>query len=77
MARTPYSRFLNFEGQRLLQSFGAEVRIVHANDLPPPNDAPETHPKAQEFRGNAVVGGAAVHLSGAPKRNVGGDESPN
>ncbi|SMQ68419.1 arsenical resistance protein ArsH [Devosia lucknowensis] len=45
-----YSRFLTFEAQRLLEAFGAEVRIYHANGLPLPNDAPDTHPKVQELR---------------------------
>ena len=45
-----YSRFLTFEGQRLLEAFGAEVRVFHANGLPLPNDAPDTHPKVQELR---------------------------
>jgi arsenic resistance protein ArsH len=45
-----YSRFLTFEAQRLLEAFGAEVRIFHANGLPLPNDAPDTHPKVEELR---------------------------
>lgn len=45
-----YSRLLTFEGQRLLEAFGAEVRVFHANGLPLPNDAPDTHPKVQELR---------------------------
>ncbi|MET3901097.1 arsenic resistance protein ArsH [Devosia sp. UYZn731] len=45
-----YSRFLTFEGQRLLEAFGAEVRVFHASGLPLPNDAPDTHPKVQELR---------------------------
>jgi arsenic resistance protein ArsH len=45
-----YSRFLTFEAQRLLEAFGAEVRVFHANGLPLPNDAPDTHPKVQELR---------------------------
>ncbi len=45
-----YSRLLTFEAQRLLEAFGAEVRIFHANGLPLPNDAPDTHPKVQELR---------------------------
>ncbi|WP_172122162.1 arsenical resistance protein ArsH [Devosia sp. 919] len=45
-----YSRFLTFEAQRLLEALGAEVRIFHANGLPLPNDAPESHPKVQELR---------------------------
>ena len=34
-----YSRFLTFEAQRLLEAFGAEVRVFHANGLLLPNDA--------------------------------------
>lgn len=45
-----YSRLLTFEAQRLLEAFGAEVRVFHANGLPLPNDAPDTHPKVQELR---------------------------
>jgi len=45
-----YSRLLTFEAERLLEAFGAEVRIFHANGLPLPNDAPEDHPKVQELR---------------------------
>lgn len=45
-----YSRFLTLEAQRLLEAFGAEVRIFHASGLPLPNDAPDTHPKVQELR---------------------------
>ena len=45
-----YSRLLTFEAQRLLEAFGAEVRVFHANGLPLPNDAPDDHPKVQELR---------------------------
>lgn len=45
-----YSRFLTVEGQHLLEAFGAEVRLFHANGLPLPNDAPDDHPKVQELR---------------------------
>lgn len=45
-----YSRFLTLEAQRLLEAFGAEVQVFHANGLPLPNDAPDTHPKVQELR---------------------------
>jgi arsenic resistance protein ArsH len=45
-----YSRLLTLEAQRLLETFGAEVRIFHANGLPLPNDAPDTHIKVQELR---------------------------
>jgi len=45
-----YSRLLTFEAQRLLEALGAEVRVFHANGLPLPNDAPDTHPKVQELR---------------------------
>ena len=45
-----YSRLLTFEARRLLEAFGAEVRVFHANGLPLPNDAPDTHPKVRELR---------------------------
>ncbi len=45
-----YSRLLTFEAKRLLEAFGAEVRVFHANGLPLPNDAPDDHPKVQELR---------------------------
>lgn len=45
-----YSRFLTLEAQRLLESFGAEVRVFHPHGLPLPGDAPENHPKVQELR---------------------------
>ena len=45
-----YSRLLTLEAHRLLEAFGAEVRIFHANGLPLPGDAPDDHPKVQELR---------------------------
>ena len=45
-----YSRFLTLEAARLLETFGAEVRIFNPSGLPLPDDAPETHPKVQELR---------------------------
>jgi arsenic resistance protein ArsH len=45
-----YSRFLTLEAQRLLDAMGAETRVFHANGLPLPNDAPDTHHKVQELR---------------------------
>ena len=45
-----YSRFLTLEAARLLEAFGAEVRIFHANGLPLPGDAPDEHSKVQELR---------------------------
>ena len=45
-----FSRLLTQEAERLLQAMGAETRIFHANGLPLPDDAPETHPKVQELR---------------------------
>jgi arsenical resistance protein ArsH len=45
-----YSRFLTFEAARLLEAFGAEVRIFNPSGLPLPDDAPEAHPKVQELR---------------------------
>lgn len=45
-----FSRLLTLEAERLLQAMGADTRIFHANGLPLPDDAPETHPKVQELR---------------------------
>jgi len=45
-----YSRLLTLEAQRLLEAFGAEVRIFHPHGLPLPGDAPDDHPKVQELR---------------------------
>jgi arsenic resistance protein ArsH len=45
-----YSRFLTLEAQRLLDAFGAETRVYHANGLPLPDDAPLEHPKVAELR---------------------------
>ena len=45
-----YSRFLTLEAQRLLERFGAETRVYHADGLPLPDSAAESHPKVQELR---------------------------
>jgi arsenic resistance protein ArsH len=45
-----FSRLLTLEAERLLQAMGAKTRIFHANGLPLPDDAPESHPKVQELR---------------------------
>ncbi|MGV3576397.1 MAG: arsenical resistance protein ArsH [Devosia sp.] len=45
-----YSRLLTLEAQRLLENFGAEVRIFHPHGRPLPGDAPDDHPKVQELR---------------------------
>ncbi|QKV18475.1 arsenical resistance protein ArsH [Oricola thermophila] len=45
-----YSRFLTYEAARLLDRFGAEVRIFHADGLPLPDDRSADHPKVQELR---------------------------
>ncbi|MBN8999187.1 MAG: arsenical resistance protein ArsH, partial [Rhizobiales bacterium] len=45
-----YSRFATMEAARLLETFGAEVRIFNPSGLPLPDDAPASHPKVQELR---------------------------
>ena len=45
-----YSRFVTEEAARLLNKMGAETRVFDPRGLPLPDDAPETHPKAQELR---------------------------
>ena len=45
-----YSRFLTMEAKRLLEAFGADVRVFNPAGLPLPDDAPLEHPKVQELR---------------------------
>jgi arsenical resistance protein ArsH len=45
-----YSRFLTLEAARLLEHFGAEVKIFDPAGLPLPDDAKPDHPKVQELR---------------------------
>ncbi|MVV49928.1 arsenical resistance protein ArsH [Pseudomonas sp. PB120] len=45
-----FSRLLVEEAARLLEHFGAEVRIFNPSGLPLPDDAPVEHPKVQELR---------------------------
>jgi arsenical resistance protein ArsH len=45
-----YSRFLTFEAARLLDYFGAEVKIFDPAGLPLPDDTTSDHPKVQELR---------------------------
>jgi arsenic resistance protein ArsH len=45
-----YSRLLTFEGARLLEAMGGEVRIFDPAGLPLPDAVAETHPKVQELR---------------------------
>lgn len=45
-----FSRLMTLEAQRLLEYFGAETRIFHADGLPLPDDSDDQHPKIQELR---------------------------
>ncbi len=45
-----FSRFLTLEAARLLEHFGAEVKIFDPAGLPLPDDTPASHPKVQELR---------------------------
>ena len=45
-----YSRFLTLEAARLLEHFGAEVKIFNPAGLPLPDDVKPDHPKVQELR---------------------------
>jgi len=49
-----YSRFAAEEAARLLQWFGAGVRIFDPADLPLPDAAPIDHPKVAELRSQAI-----------------------
>lgn len=45
-----YSRLLTEEAARILQAYGAEVRIFNPEGLPVVGGADESHPKVQELR---------------------------
>ena len=45
-----FSRFLTEEGARILEHFGAEVKIFDPTELPMAGSVPETHPKVAELR---------------------------
>ncbi len=45
-----FSRFLTWEAARILEHFGAEVKIFDPMDLPMVGSVPETHPKVVELR---------------------------
>ncbi len=45
-----FSRFLTYEAARILEHFGAEVRIFDPMALPMAGSVPETHPKVVELR---------------------------
>ncbi|MFN0217263.1 MAG: arsenical resistance protein ArsH [Hyphomicrobium sp.] len=45
-----YSRFLTLEAQRLLDDMGADTQIFHADGLPLPDGAAESHDKVQQLR---------------------------
>lgn len=45
-----YSRFLTQEAARLLEYFGAEVKIYDPTGLPLPDGGPTSHPKVEELR---------------------------
>ena len=45
-----YSRLLAEEAARIIEEFGAEVRLLDPRELPIYSSVPETHPKVQELR---------------------------
>lgn len=50
LRQVSYSRLLAMEAKRLLEHFGAEVKVYDPSGLPLPDDAPVSHPKVQELR---------------------------
>ncbi|MDM7981850.1 MAG: arsenical resistance protein ArsH [Rhizobium sp.] len=50
LRQVSFSRLLAMEAKRLLEHFGAEVRVFDPSGLPLPDDAPVGHPKVQELR---------------------------
>lgn len=50
LRQVSFSRLLAMETKRLLEHFGAEVKVFDPSGLPLPDDAPVNHPKVQELR---------------------------
>ncbi|MEC9462426.1 MAG: arsenical resistance protein ArsH [Pseudomonadota bacterium] len=50
LRQVSFSHLLAMEAKRLLEHFGAEVRVFDPSGLPLPDDAPVSHPKVQELR---------------------------
>ena len=49
LRQVSFSRLLAMEAKRLLEHFGAEVKVFDPSGLPLPDDAPVSHPKVQEL----------------------------
>ncbi|MCK1791065.1 arsenical resistance protein ArsH [Pseudomonas violetae] len=62
-----FSRLLVEEAARLLEHFGADVRIFNPSGLPLPDDVPVEHPKVQELRDLVVWSEGQVWCS--PERH--------
>jgi arsenic resistance protein ArsH len=62
-----FSRFASEEGKRILETFGAEVKMFDPAGLPQPDAAPESHPKVKELRELAMWAEAMVWTS--PERH--------
>ncbi len=62
-----YSRFLTQEGARLLEAFGAEVRVFDPAGLPLPDGSKADHPKVQELRAASLWSEGQVWTS--PERH--------
>jgi len=62
-----YSKLLTLEAARLLEAMGAEVRIFDPMDLPQPDSAPESHPRAAALREAAAWSEGMVWCS--PERH--------
>ncbi|MBO6758599.1 MAG: arsenical resistance protein ArsH [Roseibium sp.] len=62
-----YSRFLALEAARLLEAWGAEIRIFDPSGLPLPDDGGPDHPKVQELRDLCMWSEAQVWCS--PERH--------
>ena len=62
-----YSRLAVMEAGRILEQFGAEVKIFHPKGLPLPEDADTEHPKVKELRDLAAWSEGMVWCS--PERH--------
>ncbi len=67
LRKTSYSRFMAEEAGRVLQAFGADVRLFDPTDLPLVDDVNDKHPKVQELRELSMW--SEAHVWSSPERH--------
>lgn len=72
-----FSRYLTEEAARILEHFGAEVKIFNPMELPMVGSVSEDHPKVVELRELCLWSEGQVWCSPERHGTRGGDEKPD